>query len=373
MTGALFVLTTIAQTSLYEPKEIKKAYDKGTRSREGIPGKSYWQNELAYNLKAELDPASKILKGEGRILYINNSPDTLKYIVVKLLPNIHKKGGARDYAVSPDCLNEGMIIDSICINSIAQNTDNHRKFMEYGTNLYIIFDRSEYILPNTTHEVYFKWNYEVIMGGIRNGAFTDSAFFIGYWYPQISVYDDVYKWDREDYTGITETYNELGRYEVELTVPGDYVVWATGDQLNEEAIFSDHVLDLINESRTSDQVINILNRESYANNEIFRKNGKKTWKFHAEEVPDFAWACSNYYNWDASRLSIDKDNSRDVWISAVYPPGSKTFDKVAVTARNSIDYLSNVFPAVPYPFNKHVTFNGIHHVAVEYPMMEYCH
>jgi hypothetical protein len=358
-----------SQEGLYESKEIQKAYEKGTRSRDGIPGANYWQNYIEYVLKADLDPTSKLLKGEGTITYINNSPDTLKYMVIKLLPNIHKKGNARDYTVGNEHLNDGMIIDSITINNSAQNMDDHRKFMEYGTNLYVIFEKSERIVPGSVNEYYIRWEYEVINNGIRNGAFTDSAFFIGYWYPQIAVYDDIFGWDREDYTGLQETYNDLGTYDVEITVPEDYVVWATGDQLNETELFSDPILQLINKSRESDETIHILSTDNYASKNIFKTQTDYSWKFKAEKVPDFAWACSNYYNWDANSLILEGDNKKKIWISAVYPPDSKSFNKVADIAHQGIDYLSNVFPGIPYPYDKHVTFNGIHHVAVEYPMM----
>ncbi len=358
-----------SQKGIYESKEIKRAYDNESRSRKGIPGKNYWQNEANYNLKAELDPASRSLKGTGTIIYTNNSPDTLRYLVIKLLPNIHKKGSARDYAVGADHLNEGMIIDSIALNNNAQDISNHRKFREYGTNLYLIFNKSEKLAPGSSHELYISWNYEVIKHGIRNGAFTDSSFFIGYWYPQIAVYDDVFGWDREDYTGKQETYNELGSYEVEIKVPEDYIVWATGDQLNEVDVFSDHTLKLIDKSRESEHTINIVTEDSYANNEIFKDHHSSTWKFKAENVPDFAWACSNYYYWDANALDLGTSTGRKVWINASYPPGSMTFNKVADVAHHSIDYLSNVFPGIPFPYNKHISFNGINHVAVEYPMM----
>jgi hypothetical protein len=185
----------------------------------------------------------------------------------------------------------------------------------------------------------------------------------------MAVYDDVYGWDREDYTGGQETYNDLATYEVEITLPGDYIMWATGDQLNENEIFSKHLIDMIKKSRQSTEVIHIITPETYQSANIFLDNEEHTWKFRAENVPDFAWACSNYYNWDASNLVLENDNDRDVWISAVYPADARTFDNVARVAHQSIDYLSNVFPGTPYPFNKHITFNGIHHVAVEYPMM----
>ena len=367
MIGIMLCWTAFARAQMYEPTEIKSAYRDGTRSRSGKPGENYWQNHSDYTLKANFDPQSRVLHGSGTITYTNNSPDTLKYLVIKLLPNIHKKGNARDFTVGPERLNEGMVLESMSINSVEQDLDNHKKFREYGTNLYVIFDRSEYIPPQSSHDISVSWHYKVIMNGIRNGGFTDSAFFIGYWYPQVAVYDDVYGWDREDYTGGQETYNDLATYKVEISLPGDYMVWSTGDQSNEQEIFTEDLMELIEKSRQSSEVINIITGETYEKGNIFLDNEKHTWKFKAENVPDFAWACSNYYNWDASNLELD--NGRNIWISAVYPPGSKNFNEVAAVAHQAIDYLSRVFPGVPYPFNKHTTFNGIHHVAVEYPMM----
>jgi hypothetical protein len=363
------LLSLSAQKSLYEPVEIEKGYEKATRSRTGSPGDRYWQNSSDYDLKVSLDPESGMLNGSGTITYYNNSPDTLRYLVLKLLPNIHKKGNARDYTVGPERLNSGMVIDSLAISDVAFDIDDPKRCIEYGTNLYLVSAPSDPVPPGSVTELFVKWNYEVIRNGIRNGAFTDSAFFIGYWYPQMAVYDDIYGWDREDYTGKQETYNDLGNYRVEISVPDDYVVWATGDQQNEDEIFSGKTLELIQESRESSESIAIIRADTYRDHTLFRKDRAASWYFTAENVPDFAWACSNYYNWDANTLVLDDDNQRDIWISAVYPPQNHTFDKVADAARQGIVYLSEVFPGIPYPFNKHTTFNGIHKVAVEYPMM----
>lgn len=371
----LFTLCLLAagagfsQHSLYEPREIQKAYDKGTRSRSGLPGDHYWQNTVSYDLKADFDPQSRILRGSGTIQYTNNSPDTLRYMVVKLLPNIHRKGGARDFNVGEDRLNDGMRIDSIAIDGTPNDINDQRRFREYGTNLYVILGRQGGLAPGSETEIFVSWHHEVVMHGIRNGAFTDSAFFIGYWYPQLAVYDDVYGWDREDYTGNQETYNEPGTYAVEINLPPDYVVWATGDQLNEKEVFAEQTLDRIKSSRNSSETIRILTSESYSGDGIFRDSHKGTWKFRAERVPDFAFACSNYYCWDANTLNLDAGEGKQVWINAVYPPDAVTFNRVADVAHQGIAYLSEVFPGIPYPFNKHISFNGIHHVAVEYPMM----
>lgn len=363
LSGFLF-----AQHGLYESAEFKAACEKGSRARDGKPVNDYWQNHSDYKLKATFDPASRMLHGEGWINYQNNSPDTLRYLVVKLLPNIFKKGSAKDYPASEEGLNDGMVIDSISVNNMAVNKNNRREYFEHGTNLYLIFKPDERLNPGSSTEIYVKWNYEVVLHGIRNGAYTDSAFFIGYWYPQMAVYDDVYGWDRENYTGKQETYNDLGNYSVEIYLPEDYIVWATGDQTNEEETFSKNVLQRIEKSRTTQKTIHILTKESYSGDDILTGSGMRKWCFEASAVPDFAWACSNYYYWDATSVDPGESNS-NVWVSAVYPPGTKGFDKVAKVAQESILYLSNEFPGISYPYNKHITFNGINYVGVEYPMM----
>jgi len=357
-----------SQTAFFEPKEIQSAIENGTRTRDGMPGKKYWQNTAQYNLKVALDPSINLLSGQGSIQYGNNSPDSLRYLVVKLLPNINRKGSARDYAAHEESLNEGMVIDSISINDRPWDLQNRRQSFEYGTNLYLIFDPSGKAAPGSITNIYIEWSFEVPKHGIRNGAYCDSSYFIGYWYPQMAVYDDIFGWDREDYTGKQETYNDTGSYYVELTVPEDYVVWATGDQQNENKVFSSRIMERIKASRESNETVNVLTTADYEEGSIFVKEHEGTWIFNANGVPDFAWACSNYYLWDANSLTIEP-GKQDIWVNAVYPPGTKAFDKIADVAHKGIQYLSENFPGVPYPFNKHITYNGINYIGVEYPMM----
>jgi len=366
--GLTIMASGSPQSGLYEPLEIKHAYENGTRSRDGLPGNAYWQNSAQYDLKAELDPETKTLKGEGIIKYRNNSPDSLRFLVIKLLPNIHKEGSAKDYAISSESLTKGMIIDTLLINGKTWNLNDRREAIEYGTNLYLLFNPAEKVPPGSNTGIFVKWSYEVPEHGIRNGAYSDSSFFIGYWYPQVAVYDDIFGWDREDYTGKQETYNDTGSYRVEIKVPEDYVVWATGDQLNEREVFSERTMDRIEASRKSGETLHILSNDDYQSGEILKKGHNGTWIFEASGVPDFAWACSNYYLWDANSLELE-GTGRNVWVNTAYPPDSKAFGKVADVAHAGIRYCSEVFPGVPYPFDKHITFNGITYVGVEYPMM----
>jgi len=85
-------LISIAQEKLVIPKGNAIAFDKQTRQKDGNPGKNYWQNTSDYYIKVSVDVKNKILSGHEKIVYYNNSPDSLKMIVVRLYQDISKKG-----------------------------------------------------------------------------------------------------------------------------------------------------------------------------------------------------------------------------------------------------------------------------------------
>lgn len=76
--------TAFSQSDLYIPRDIKKAYTNGTRSMDGQPGKNYWQNRATYIINIDAQPPSRNIKGSEDIMYVNNSPDTLPSLVIKL-------------------------------------------------------------------------------------------------------------------------------------------------------------------------------------------------------------------------------------------------------------------------------------------------
>ncbi|MEE4260837.1 MAG: hypothetical protein V2I62_13820, partial [Bacteroidales bacterium] len=94
---SLLLFVSLGISSLYAqnhplPIEIKQAYKNGTRAPSGYPGQNYWQNHAKYEIDVRLLLSEKILKGEEKVTYFNNSPDTLDRIVIRLYQNIYKKG-----------------------------------------------------------------------------------------------------------------------------------------------------------------------------------------------------------------------------------------------------------------------------------------
>ncbi|MCB0530409.1 MAG: hypothetical protein KDC65_18145, partial [Saprospiraceae bacterium] len=88
----LFASDVMAQGGLPMPRNLQAAFDKGTRSHDGMPGKMYWQNSADYDISVEFDPTTRLIAGTESIVYYNNSPDTLREIAFFLYPNLYRKG-----------------------------------------------------------------------------------------------------------------------------------------------------------------------------------------------------------------------------------------------------------------------------------------
>src|SRR5439155_17845736 len=96
-----FTLTfTFSQAQLFINRNMQQAYDKGTRTMDGQPGKNYWQNRSDYDLNISFDPKTLLLSGEETITYFNNSPDTLHKLIIHLFPDYYKHNIQRNYPIS---------------------------------------------------------------------------------------------------------------------------------------------------------------------------------------------------------------------------------------------------------------------------------
>ncbi len=373
--GYISLLTGIIQAQFQPqdfPLNIRKAYDKGTRSMDGKPGKNYWLNHSEYDIKVTLVPAKLLLKGSAQIIYTNNSPDTLNKIVMRLYPDLYKKGAARDFALDPADLHDGVIISYLSIDDREIDIDlNESAITRRGTNMTINLDSP--LNPGHTIDLAIDWRYQLpLKRPVRTGAYSDSAFFIAYWYPQISVYDDIDGWDMINYNGMVEYYNDFSDFEVEITAPDDYVVWATGELQNADDILSEDTFEQLEKARNSDEVIHVVDRENLANMNHFADGNPHKWEYTADYMPDFAFAAANHFLWDATSARVAEDEDRRALINAVYPPESPDFPEVAQISKKILEYMSIKFPGVPYPYPVMTAFNrpgSARGGGMEFPMM----
>jgi hypothetical protein len=95
---------------------IKKVYDKETRSYNGKPGQNYWQNRSEYKIEVSIESETRMLRGKETIKYFNNSPNKLKYIVINLYQDINKYVNIRMQSLRKEALSDGVNIENIEIN-----------------------------------------------------------------------------------------------------------------------------------------------------------------------------------------------------------------------------------------------------------------
>src|ERR1700744_5328200 len=146
-----FAYPATAQKTLFMPRNIIQAYTKETRSPDGNPGKNYWQNKGIYNIDITVTPPGKTIKGTETITYVNNSPDTLRRPVIKLIQNIHKPGTIRFVANTDDYLNTGVHIDMFTVDG-KQTQWNEPAYTHQS------FQLEKPLLPNSSVKLTFNWH-----------------------------------------------------------------------------------------------------------------------------------------------------------------------------------------------------------------------
>ena len=363
----LFSSIALAQSGYYVPINFQKAYTNNTRSYDGKSGKDYWQNKTDYDISVNFDPLSCKLIGKEDIDYYNNSPDTLKKLVFHLFPDLYKKGNRRDFDVNAEDESDGVTITKLIINTKEINYSTANKYLSFDHTSFTLY-LNDFVIPGEEINLIINWNYIVNKSSdIRTGGIDSTTFFIAYFFPRLAVYDDINGWNNFDYTGDAEFYNDFGNFSLEVTVPKNYIVWATGSLQNPKEVFTEKYLRLFNEALTSDKTIHIIDTLDYPNDNITQQKSSNTFKFVSDNVSDVAFALSDHYLWDASSPVTDKKAGRRTLISAVYNKSSKDFYEVEGIAKKVIGYMSYNLPGVPFPFPSLTVFNGLDYM--EYPMM----
>jgi hypothetical protein len=364
----LYFLGTIfcqinAQTILPIARNLQATYDKGTRSPDGQPGKNYWQNHAKYEIEAQFEPVRRILKGTETILYTNNSPDTLSEILFKLYPNIYKKGSPRDRNIDDADATDGVFIQALMLDNDAQDVT---KLRIAATNMSVKLAKK--LAPKQTIRVSVAYSYTLNKGSHnRMGKVEDGAYFIAYFFPRIAVYDDIDGWNRKPYLGSQEFYNDFCDFNAQITVPKDYLVWATGDLMNCSDVLNPNYCERLATAEKSDIVTSIIDSNDVKTGNITAQNLTNTWRFDAKNVVDFVFATSNHYVWQSSSLVVDSTTKRRTRVDAVFNPKHKDYEWVVGDARKTVEIMSFQFPKWAFPYNHETVFDGLDQM--EYPMM----
>lgn len=347
---------------LYMPRNLQAAYKNETRSADGRPGKNYWQNHGRYDITVTALPPDRNVSGKEKIVYFNNSHDTIRNPNIKLYLNIHKPGATRLGDASNDYLNTGITIDKFSINGTESRwTDPPYNITNKSVRLI------KPLAPHDSVEFNFEWHYPISLQSNREGMLDSTTYFLAYFYPRVAVFDDYYGWDRIAFNDALEFYNDFNDYTVTVNVPKNYIVWGTGTLLNADEVLEPAYSQQLKRSMTSDDIITIAGTADLHNKKVTRQNSIESWKWKANKIPDVTFAISDHYVWDASSVVVDISSNRRASVQAAYIDTAKDFHQMVAFGRHSLAWFSANWPGKPYPYEKTTIVQGF--ADMEYPMM----
>jgi hypothetical protein len=193
----------------------------------------------------------------------------------------------------------------------------------------------------------------------------NNNYVIAQFYPRMCVYDNVEGWQNDQFWGRSEFALEFGDFTVNITVPEDHMLGATGILKNEKEVLSRKERKRLEVARTTfDNPVIIRTQEEAEKIEKTRASKTKTWKFFAENVRDYAFATSRKFIWDAMAVDI---NGKTVMAYSLYSKeanplyGDHSTRAVAQTLKTYSKYTFD------YPYHKAISVDG--QMGMEYPQI----
>jgi hypothetical protein len=260
------------------------------------PYEGYWQQDVHYKISAAIDDKTNIIDGSEELTYYNNSPDELSVVYFHLYNNAQTKGSYLEdlYKNNNYKLKFGKYQQQGLGTNVSKITSDGADLkMEQDNTILKVFLKTPLKSgENTTFKINFKTYFD--NGTIRNrmklfNAWGYKHYDVVHWYPRISVYDRKFGWDTDQHMD-HEFYGDFGTYDVAFTIPNNYILDATGVLVNRDEVLPADLREKID----------IKNFKTKPWNEtpsvIIEPNGStKTWKFHAENVHDFALTADPTY------------------------------------------------------------------------------
>ena len=358
------------------------------RTASGAPGERYWQQEADHQIKVTLYESNQSISASQTIRYTNHSPDTLRYLWIQLDQNRFRDDSAArlTQTASEDRLSFGAlrayqryedIEHGFVIERVADGRGRALPYTIVDTMMRIDLPQPLRSGQNTTFSIDWSFNIieEEVLGG-RGGYdhFPESdtyIYFLAQWFPRLVAYTDYAGWQHKQFLGAGEFTLEFGDYEVEITVPADHIVSATGVLQNESAVLTAEQRRRLNAARSSDAPMFIVTPEEAIENEREGTPDTKTWIFRAENVRDFAWASSRKFIWDAMIHRQEGGEFDEVLAMSFYPQEAEPLWSQYST--HSVVHTMEVYSrfSFPYPYPVAQSVNAWQGGGMEYPMITF--
>jgi hypothetical protein len=383
------VTPAVKQPGKYDTNKFSQMYDllatpNMFRTAAGAPGPAYYQQQADYKIDVELDDKNAKLSGAETITYYNNSPDNLEYLWVQMDQNQAAKN-SQSPLVENEKVEQVLTVKKFANEYLKDGLDRGFNIeyvkdakgtpMSYTVNQTMMrINLATPMKPGTSISFSIKWWYNINnyqQDGGRSGYELfekegDRLYVIAQFYPRMAVYNDVEGWQNMQFWGGGEFALPFGNFDVNITVPADHVVDATGELMNRSEVFTaEQVKRYALAQKTFDKPVVIVTQAEAEAAEKGFSDKKKTWKFSAKNVRDFGIATSRKFIYDAMAVQL---GGKVVMAESVYPKeanplwGETSTMTVAHTLKS---YSSHTFD---YPYPKAVSVSA-EDQGMEYPMI----
>ena len=366
----LFIILTQISTyaqkhEVYNPLLKPNTYrniDNPNYWKNKLPYKDYWQQDVHYKIDAYIDEETDIINAEQTLVYWNNSPDTLKYVYFHLYQNAFQPDSYLDELQkqnkkSPHWSRKyenqklGTSIKEIKVNGINVTTELDNTILRVNLPISLMPD------SNIVFDIKFDTHFD--QGEVRRrmtvfDAWGNKHYNGVHWYPRICVYDAKFGWTKDQHLG-KEFYGNFGCFDVELNFASNFIVEATGFLLNRDSVLSKDLRKKLDIKNFKDKKWN-----SPPSTIIpYQKGKRKIWKYHAENVHDFAFTADPTY-----RIGEVKWEDK-VCYSLVQEPHASKWQNAAEYGAKCLEVFSTDFGR--YVYHKVIVADA--RSGMEYPMI----
>ena len=358
------------------------------RTGSGAPGSAYYQQQADYKMDIRLNDDTKEISGEQTITYTNNAPESLDYLWLQLDQNIRTKDSKsliRDGEGMPPAEETASFVSKHYVPAfdggfnIIHVKDEKGRNLPYTINQTMMrVEMDEPLKSGEQFVLQIKWWYKVnnhLIDGARSGyeEFPDGNrnYVIAQFYPRMAVYNNVEGWQNHQFWGDGEFALPFGNFEVNITVPSDHIMEATGTLQNPEEVLTEDMLMQYEKSKTSyNRPVFIVTEEQAIVNEKGYSTDTATWTYKAENVRDFAFTTSRKYIWE--RQAVKMENGSTVMAVSMYPKeGNPLWEEFSTKTviQTLKTYSKHTFS---YPYPKAVSVHAKNQ-GMEYPMICWNH
>ncbi|GAA4451875.1 M1 family metallopeptidase [Rurimicrobium arvi] len=330
------------------------------KNRQPVAG--YWQQDVHYSINARIDESDNRIDATQQLEYWNNSPDTLKYVYFHLYQNAFIKGSHLHELEKAnkgilrlgkkEAEGKGIVIERIAgLSGQALRTELDNTIMKVYLEVPLLPGQK------TSFAIQFSTYYD--KGATRRRMqMYDAWGFMHYngvqWYPKICVYDRKFGWDTYQHLN-KEFYGDFGSFDVSLDFPSNYVVEATGAIQNRDEVLPKELREKLDVKNFAKKPWN----EAPSEITPYVKGERKTWKFHADNVHDFAFTADPSY-----RINTTYWNGIEC-VGLVQEPHASGWQTSAEYVAKIIKTFSEDFG--PYAYPKMIAADA--NDGMEYPML----